>query len=236
MKFTLLGAALLAVLCTGAQAADMQIKAPPRAAVVADDWRGLYFGIHGGENLGSFNPVFGTGLLATEVNLDDNSPFVGGHIGYLFGSTIVFGPEIGVQYWGQKKAATLIPALEGPDLLLQQRVDWVAYANVRLGISPFANLLLYATGGAAWAHVKGELINLATIDTTSTQSLLGWNIGAGLEFKLTPTISIGGEYRHYDFGSVQSVNPVVAVALGIKSGNLTNDQAMARLTFRPQGL
>jgi outer membrane immunogenic protein len=235
MKFLIAGAALLASMLTSALAADMPVKAPRAAPlIVADDWRGVYFGIHGGENLGSFNPVFGTGLTATEVNLDDNSPFVGGHIGYnLQSGGLVFGPELGVQYWGQKKASEIVPAVGViPAVLLQERVDWVAYANVRLGFAPLSSLLIYATGGAAWAHVKGELINLAAIDTTSTQSLLGWNIGAGLEYKLTPSIVLGAEYRHYDFGSVQSVNPVIALALGIKSGNLTNDQAMARLSFR----
>lgn len=219
-----------------AQAADMAVKAPPRLAPapVVDSWQGFYFGVNGGQNLGSFSPIFGTGTTATEVNLDDNSWFVGGHAGYLLQSgAVVFGPEIGVQFWDFKSRGQLAPAVGAtPAVLLQERLDFVAYANMRVGFA-LSSVYVYATGGAAWAHVKGELINLAAIDTANEQSLLGWNIGAGAEFKLTPSLILGAEYRHYDFGKVQSVNPTVALALGIKGDALTTDQVMGRLSYRP---
>lgn len=214
-------------------AADMAIKAPAPRAAVLNNWQGLYLGINGGWNLGAFSPIVGTGAAATEVNLDDNSPFVGGHIGYLVqNGGFVVGPELGVQWWGFKSQAELAPAVgTAPAILLQQKVDWLAYANVRAGFEVFAGALLYATGGVAWAHVKGELINLAALDTSAEQSVTGWNIGLGLEFRITEYLTFGGEYRHYDFGKVQAANPALTLTLG-GLDKLTVDQAMGRLSYR----
>lgn len=224
------------IVCLGfpALAADMAIKAPPRAAAVINDWTGGYVGIHGGWNLGSFSPFCGPscGPTATEVNLDDNSPFVGGHVGYLYqgsGSALVIGPELGIQWLGFKSQAELVPA-EGvtPAVLLQQKLDWLAYANLRVGLSPFQSTLIYVTGGVAWAHAKGQIINLAALDTSNTSSIIGWNIGGGLEFKFLQSVSLGFEYRHYDFGDVQAANPLFLVP----ASRLTMEQAMGRLNFR----
>lgn len=214
-------------------AADMQIKAPAPRVAVTNGWQGLNVGINGGWNLGAFSPIFGSGTTATEVNLDDNNPFVGGHIGYLVQSgNFVVGPELGVQWWGFKSQAELAPAVgTTPAILLQQKIDWLAYANVRAGFEVFAGTLLYATGGVAWAHVKGELINLAALDTSAEQSVTGWNIGLGLEFKITENLTFGGEYRHYDFGKVQAANPALTLTFG-GVDNLTVDQAMGRLSYR----
>jgi len=228
---------------TPAVAADL----PAKAVVVAapQSWSGLYLGLQGGENLGSFSPIFGTGKTATEINLDDNSPFVGGHIGYLVQSgSYVVGPEFGIQYWGQKKQADTgvvilppgpVPADLAllPTALLQQKIDWLTYANVRAGVTIFSpNVLVYATGGAAWAHVKGELVNLASLNTAFEQSIMGFNIGAGLDLKITEYLTLGGEFRHYDFGKVQALNPALALALGGVSDKLIVDQLMARLSYR----
>ena len=218
---------------TPAVAADLPAKAP--ISPVYASWSGLYLGLHGGENLGAFSPIFGTGKTATEVNLDDNSPFVGGHIGYLVQSgNFIVGPEFGIQYWGQKKQVEAVPAsIEAPAMLLQQKIDWLTYANVRAGVSIFSpNVLVYATGGAAWAHVKGELVNLASLNTAFEQSVMGFNIGAGLDLKITEYLTLGAEFRHYDFGKVSGLNPAIAVAFGGVSDKLIVDQLMARLSYR----
>ena len=229
---TILGLLLL-VAAGPAVAADMPTKAPLQRVVVATDtWQGMYVGLHGGYNLGAFNPAFGTGETASAVNLDDNSPFIGGHIGYLVqNGGLVIGPEFGVQYWGHKGEGNLIVDGEDTGLTFQQKVDWVAYANVRVGITPFASTLLYVTGGAAWAHVKGQLVNVAQLNTAFEQSILGWNAGAGVEFKLTERLTVGAEYRHYDFGSISAVNPALLLGLG-GIDQLTTDQLMGRLSYR----
>lgn len=233
MRGILLALAAFAGLgANAALAADMPLKAP-RAAALADSWAVLYVGINGGWNLGAFSPFCGPrcGPTATEVNLDDNSPFVGGHVGYLYqtSSGFVIGPELGVQWLGFKSQAELAPAVgTTPAVLLEQKLDWLAYANLRAGFSPFANTLIYFSGGVAWAHSKGAILNLAALDTSNASSITGWNVGGGLEFKLGPSVSLGFEYRHYDFGDVQAANPLFLVP----ASRLTMEQAMGRLNFR----
>jgi len=226
-------------LASPAIAADMPVKAsvytPP---VAVQSWTGFYLSLEGGWNLGKFSPFCGAtcGPEGTTVNLDDNSAFVGGSMRYLIqpgNGILVFGPEAGVQWWGFKSQAELVPAgVETPAVLLQQKIDWVAYLGARVGLSPFERTLIYVNGGAAWAHTKGALINLAAIDTSFSQGLMGWYIGGGLEFKITDTIVIGGEFRHYDFGTVQSANPALSLALGGLSDKLTTNQAMGRVSFK----
>src|SRR5262245_41079222 len=131
MKKLFLASLGLLFLGSGALAADLPLKAAaPRA--VADTWAGFYVGLQGGWNLGSFAPFCpACGPTGTEINLDDNNPFIGGQIGYLIQSGgLVIGPELGVQYLGFKSQAELAPATEeSPAVLLQQRIDWLAYAN-----------------------------------------------------------------------------------------------------------
>jgi outer membrane immunogenic protein len=193
-------------------------------------------------NLGAFSPFCRVcGPEGTTVNLNDNSAFVGGHIGYaLQAGNLVIGPELGVQYWGMKKSAQLLPAtVETPAVLLQTRIDWLAYANVRAGFLVSPSFLVYLTGGPAWAHIKGDVpgisgaINLTNIaDTSNNQSIFGLNVGGGLAYKLSEYVILSGEYRHYDFGKVSAANPVFNL-MGIgNSDRLTVDQAMARLSYR----
>ena len=223
----------------GLQAIAADLPARPRLAeqpplIVVNDWRGFYVGIDAGANLGSFNPLFGAGtVLETSVNLDDNSAFVGGYVGYLAQiSSVVIGPEVGLQYWGFKSKGDtgLINQVTEDPLLLQQKIDWVFYANLRLGITPIPSTLLYITGGAAVAHTRGEIINLATIDTSFEQSALGWNAGIGLEFKFSERVTIGAQYTHFDFGNVSPANPTLLTV--VSPDKLTVDQAKARITLR----
>lgn len=226
-------------LVSPAIAADMPVKAPLYTPpVAAQSWTGFYLSLEGGWNLGKFSPFCGAvcGPEGTTVNLDDNSGFVGGSMRYLFQSgTFVVGPEAGIQYWGFKSKADLVPAgVETPAVTLQQKIDFVAYLGARIGWTPFDRTLIFLNGGAAWGHAKGQidLATITTIDTSFSQSLTGWYIGGGLEFKISENVVFGGEYRHLDFGNVQSANPVFALVGIGSSTKLTTDQAMGRISFK----
>jgi opacity protein-like surface antigen len=250
MKYLIAPAVLAVALFGGnAYAADMPLKAPaPRAAPAYYSWAGFYAGVDGGANLGKFSPFFNTGDVEdptrTEVNLKDNSAFVGGHVGYnAQQGMFVFGPEVGIQYWGFKSEAELVPAVVvapatkelaavvDPAVLLQQKIDWLFYANAKFGIEPFTGALLYVDGGAAFAHVKGSVINVAVLGSAFEQSVLGWNVGVGAEVRLNENWSIGAKYTHFDFGNVQAANPVVAL-IGLEPAALRVDQIRGSLNYR----
>lgn len=238
----LFGVLFAVAFSTAAIAADMPLKAAPYQAQAAWNWSGFYASVEGGWNLGKFNPVFGGGELdSTAVNLDDNSAFVGGSLRFLHQTGMfVFGAEGGIQWWGFKSQAELVQAIPASEespavtaVLLQSKIDWLAYVGGRLGISPFANnsTLLYVGGGAAFGHLKGTLVNVGDLNAAVTQSITGWYIGGGLDFRITDNIIFGGEYRHIDFGDVNALG-AIGVLIGAGNARLTTDQAMGRITFK----
>jgi outer membrane immunogenic protein len=82
------------------------------------------------------------------------------------------------------------------------------YIGGRLGyvISPAA--MIYAKGGYTNARVESryqantgadsELVDKADLD--------GFRLGAGLEYKLTPTAFVKGEYRYSHYGEIEGYN------------------------------
>ncbi|MEP6603080.1 MAG: outer membrane beta-barrel protein [Spartobacteria bacterium] len=102
---------------------------------------------------------------------------------------------------------------------------WQASARARLGWAQ-GHILLYATGGAAWAGVttgtsakittqlfdpaNGDGGIFPTFDETlvSKQGVrndgveVGWTAGAGAEWAFNNVFSVGMEYRHNEFGDV----------------------------------
>ncbi len=107
----------------------------------------------------------------------------------------------------------------------QIKNDWQASIRARAGFA-FQRWMAYATGGAAWAHVTanaaysahtftensntnvpsisvpgGAVVSVPASSGSDSQTLLGFTVGAGLEYALTNTTSVGIEYRYTDYGS-----------------------------------
>ena len=81
------------------------------------------------------------------------------------------------------------------------------------------NLLLYATGGLAWAHVKSSWTAVNTLVATETfgtsDTRWGWVAGVGTEWAIAPNISIKSEALYLKFDDNESTfNSVVALANG----------------------
>jgi len=94
--------------------------------------------------------------------------------------------------------------------------DWTASARARVGWAR-GPVLLYVTGGAAFADVRtwandtatttfilvGEIESGSQTNSNSsrdTDIMAGWTVGGGGEYALNDTFSIALEYRHSDFG------------------------------------
>ena len=62
------------------------------------------------------------------------------------------------------------------------------------------NLLIYATGGLAIADTDLRVTNIAdVIPGKDDQTLFGFTVGGGLEFKVSDSVSVGAEYLFADF-------------------------------------
>lgn len=100
------------------------------------------------------------------------------------------------------------------------RTTWDSSARLRFGWLVTPSIMLYLTGGLAWAHIQ-VTSTCSTVPTpnvsncavgnyfggtlgpdiiTHSGTKLGWTLGTGLDVMLTPQWVIRGQYRFADFG------------------------------------
>jgi outer membrane immunogenic protein len=111
-------------------------------------------------------------------------------------------------------ATNLAPAAFPANTIAQERLDAIGTVRGRVGYTVTPTVLLYATGGLAYADP--ELSTSVTTfpngggaacagfcggaDTKSWRA--GWTAGAGVEWKLTSAWSAKLEYLYYDMGTL----------------------------------
>lgn len=80
-------------------------------------------------------------------------------------------------------------------------MNWLGTVTGKVGYS-FGQWLPYLKGGFATAEI-GSPLQGAPVGafTQSTQQLSGWTAGVGLEYQITPKLSLGLEYLYADFGN-----------------------------------
>ncbi len=225
MRFLL---ATTAVLCAGpVYAADMPMKAPPRAPAAALSWTSCYLGGHVGLGWGHTtlvdpNTTFG-GLFApagSPVGVDQGPGALGGgQIGcdYQFANNWVIGAA-GDFSFADIDGSSQDPFFAGKNnnpVTRQDRTEWLATATGRLGYA-FDHWLVYGKGGAAWTRNAYTLSNLADWGTptspcstgalfiacnpTGKNTQAGWTAGLGVAYAISSAWSAGIEFDYYDFG------------------------------------
>lgn len=111
------------------------------------------------------------------------------------------------------------PAAPAFSMQLTASNHFLASARGRLGVT-WDKWLFYATGGAAWTDTSysatasglvGGRVNLAGVgaSTTFSDSKLGFVVGAGAEWMITPNWLLRAEFLHYDFEGSSAVLPLV---------------------------
>jgi outer membrane immunogenic protein len=215
MKKMILAAAA-ALMAAPAVAADLPLRtaapapAPMLSAAPAMSWTGLYVGGQVGYGWGETRGrMFSSGVLVGDGGLDTKGMIGGLHAGYNWQTgSMVFGAEIDLEAAGQKGNAD---AIEVANRLRGS-------ARLRAGFA-FDNALLYATAGVAQGRWKRELIGRDST-TFSTDAELGWTVGAGVEYALSPNWSARLEYRYSDFGKTTFAIPANFFALGERAADL----------------
>jgi outer membrane immunogenic protein len=268
----------LSLFASASQAADMPVKAPPVVAPVFT-WAGFYIGAHAGAvhsrtdidpYTGPLFPAFLSGgvplILVVGINdtlpgaRDRDTSFIGGgQAGYNWqAGRYVFGVEVDVSGTGIENTAiasnTRFPGTTASQTVTTTyttEVDWMASFRGRLGYA-FDRVLVYATGGAAVAHVDVTASTTVThgpavIIPATPQTLIGsdsdtrwgWTVGGGLQWAVTDAWSIGAEYRHTDFrrhaatGALQIPDNTGGVFATASPGvRLTTDQVTARVNYK----
>jgi opacity protein-like surface antigen len=223
--------AVVALVVAGpAIAADLPLKAPPKATPWT--WSGFYIGGHGGygwghDGLSTVNDPFFFGKFPgfSVPGFDSKGWLAGFHAGANWqDGRIVGGLEIDLSATGIKGSSSVARGPE-PDIPFglhsasasqSGKFEWLGSARGRLGFLATPDILLYGTGGLAWTHYVHNENLLTTRDflppfqpatdgafanTSYANWRFGWVAGFGGEMRLFNSNWIGrAEYLHYDFG------------------------------------
>lgn len=105
---------------------------------------------------------------------------------------------------------------------VKNKTTWLGTVRSRLGFTPVDRLLVYGTGGLAFAQVKssnkygwreygywwctpecgqdGDFDRTGGFSGSKSQMRWGWTLGAGAEYVITDRITVKGEYLYVDLG------------------------------------
>ncbi|MBR0716064.1 outer membrane protein [Bradyrhizobium liaoningense] len=234
MKTISLATSLVLFGTASALAADLApsyTKVPAMAPVY--NWTGFYIGGNVGgawgnadpatstvySPIGYFAPTSVTAVNAVGAQNVNSSSVTGGFTaGYNWQvNNAVFGLEGDINYFGFKGRAVGSAAYPffGSSFTVGSSVsaDWLATIRGRIGFLATPHWLLYATGGAAIADVKGDFTFTDTWgDATESAAIrgtrVGWTAGVGGEYAVGNGWSLKAEYLYVDLGrsTVTSAN------------------------------
>jgi outer membrane immunogenic protein len=211
-----------------ASAADMAVKAAPRAAIpMLYNWTGFYIGGNVGgvwDNKSSETP---SGLFLLPGNAATAFPASINRSGFTGGGQLGYNWQIGTWVWGleadfnyvdfrsksvlvAEPLATAFGAGAPPNTFAYNvgRQDFFGTVRGRVGYA-WDRLMVYATGGLAYGNGATNSVTYtnavpgavyATFQGTSNNRV-GWTVGGGLEYALGNGWSVKGEYLFVDLDS-----------------------------------
>ncbi|NNJ76203.1 MAG: porin family protein [Anderseniella sp.] len=158
------------------------------------DWAGIYGGGHLGY-VGLYPNPSAPGL----VQADAEGVMYGFQVGY--NMPVSSGFLVGLEAdWSGMGVHETAPCTN-PAFTCRSGADWGASVRARIGMT-MDNVLLYGTGGVAFLNYSGNTTALAGPTVFADEDILvGWTAGAGVEWGLSHSISLGLEGRYSDFGS-----------------------------------
>jgi outer membrane immunogenic protein len=213
MKKLALGLLLSFAVSGAAVAADMApryTKAPPMVSP-ATNWSGFYVGAMGGymsEN--SSDDIVIPGVVADPRM---KGGFGGGTLGYNWQTgQFVFGLETDAAFGDIHASATAF------GVTVESKIRSLGTVRGRVGMA-FDTVLVYATGGYAWADNRFS-ITIPPLSLSESNFHHGWTVGAGVEWMFAPKWSVKFEYLYRDFGGETYLAGLLPGAPGFDSGNI----------------
>lgn len=192
-------AGLLSV--SGAYAADMAVKAPPRLAPMAEvyNWTGFYVGAAGQWHSGTILDEGCVGLCEHNHRVRQAYLSVNAGFDYQFANNVVLGVFGWIGVTPVKDIAVLAPGVT-----VRGETDFAGFLGGRIGYAAGA-FLPYVFAGVERVHgtVTVDVAPIPNNERTHT----GYGFGLGLEYRMAPNWSIDGRYMYsyldrvaYDFG------------------------------------
>jgi len=249
MKHGIPGAVALAallLLSMPSRAADSQ------AAASGGSWAGSYAGLYAGYGWGSADatapfdpgPGFFYNFGGSRYEFSAGGFFGGGAAGYNWQrGSIVTGAEAEIGYLGLR-GSSLDPngVVTGfPDTTTSVKSGLFGALTGRLGVAA-GKALVYAKGGAALLKAKVETIDpcvappagcgVETLFMSGSKTLLGWTVGAGVEWPVAPRWSVRAEIAYFDFGNIDTVGASSGGATYFQSVDVTARAARVGVNYR----
>jgi len=209
-KVLLTTVGLVALGMTPALAADLPARAYTKAPAVAPlpTWTGLYVGAMGGYASENTSDTFGI-----------KGGFGGGTLGYNWQTgQLVLGVEADAA-WANINANAGIPGL----LTASAKIQDMGTVRGRIGYA-FDQVLVYGTGGYAWADTKLSATALGAFTVSDSQVLNGWTAGAGDEAMFAPHWSVKAEYLYRSFSGETFFSSVIPGGVATGTLNVNSGQ------------
>lgn len=193
------------------------------------DWTGFYVGVNGGygggwvDGLTSFAQP---GLaFSTEVSNRTGGAVAGGQAGYTyqFANQIVVGAETDAQ-WSGVEAWHQATTVGGPNGYVYtdtpNAMTWFGTTRARLGFARGYSLS-YVTGGVAYGEIttSGAQVAGALFTGAGSRTQVGWTVGSGTEYALTPSLALKADYLYVNLGGLNG--PAVGIAPAPFAGAFT---------------
>jgi len=221
---------------SAAPAPKLAVPAPKAPqAPVPFRWSGVYFGGFIGDawsktDVNTATTYSPTGYFAqssvNSINNDEgpqtlktNEIIYGGEAGYDFQvARLVFGGSFDFSVMTMNDfvvSGTTYPCCAPTTYAITQTMEtnWLMTARARVGWVSGRRLLIFGTAGIAWTDLKyqaqfSDNFEAATESADFDELINGWIYGGGAEYRLTPHISVKGEYLYsvFDDVSITSTN------------------------------
>ena len=203
----------------------------PARPVMATNWTGFYVGGHAGGGWGAKEWKSADGVLGGlsgsrfQGSGDVNGLLAGAQIGYNYQmGTWVVGVQADASvsdFYGNAKCATTFTGVGSGTC--NSKVDSIGMVTGRLGRA-YGKFLLYGDAGVAWAHDKYAVKSYtAGFDYNGSQTRMGWTLGTGIAYAMTPNWSVFGEYNYLSFGEkVVTLNDPVNGQSNVNIGQRLN--------------
>ena len=258
MKKFVAAALFLTLGPVAASAADLAYKARPAAVDPGYNWSGFYIGVNGGYAWNNSSDVAVSGSPLITISQPGAVPFavgglrpegylVGGQVGwnYQFGAGLV-GIEADFDFADINDSRNVdLPAV-GPLVRTSasEKIDFFGTLRGRIGGIVSQRLLLFVTGGLAYANVKdtaniNEFFAVPGLGrqfiASASDMRFGWTVGAGAEWAFARNWSVKGEYLYYDLGSRTITGPQtnpVGVDFGTYSFSTRGNIVKAGLNYK----
>ncbi len=161
-----------------------------------------------GTGANAFAPGFCSGkptsiAPAVACDDDDDGSFSGSvRVGYDYQyDNFVFGGLVDLQFMDIERTSTAFSV--AASYSIQRELDFTAAGRVKLGYAASDSFMAYATGGVVFGDIDHSFTTTNGVNTfvlNDDDDNIGYQIGAGAEYRLTDNISLSLEYLYTSFG------------------------------------